>query len=415
MSEITKAIQILCDDKGLDYNIVMEALESALAAAYRKDFGNRQQNIKVKFDPETGDMEVWDEKVVVEDVDPEELERSQTELTERREQARKEQRELSEEEIADLVRFNPKTDIMIGEAKAIKPNAELGETLVIPLEVPGDFGRMAAQTAKQVIIQKLREAERTAVVEDFRKQQGSIVFGFVQRFDRSGSLIVDLGKVTGIVPPAEQVRRDHYKLGTRLKFYVVSVDMGLRGPEIILSRADKRMVQVIFEQEIPEIANGDVVIRGIAREAGNRSKVAVATDDEGIDPIGSCIGQRGSRITTIIDELGGEKVDIIQYSDDPAQYIKQALSPAKVAEVSLNPQTKEAAARVAPDQFSLAIGRDGQNVRLAAELSGWKIKVEEIGGEAKIATSDGDGVPAEEPAPETPETEGKENAGTKEE
>ncbi len=388
MSDITKAIQILCDDKGLNYETVLEALESALGAAYRKDFGNRQQNIHVKYDPELGDMQVWDEKIVVEDIAPEELEKAQVELTERREQARKEQRELSEEEVADLARFNPKTEIMITEAKAIKAHAALGETLIIPLEVPGDFGRMAAQTAKQVIIQKLREAERSTVMEDFKKQQGSIVHGFVQRFDRSGGLIIDLGKVTGTVPPSEQIRREHHKLGARLKFYVVSVDMGVRGPEIILSRADKRMVQVIFEQEIPEVANGDVQLKGIARDAGNRSKVAVFTTEDSIDPIGACIGQRGSRITTIIEELGGEKVDIIQYSDDAVHYIKQALSPAKIAEVELNDSTKEAIARVNPDQFSLAIGREGQNVRLATELTGWKITVEQIGGEVTEADQD---------------------------
>lgn len=387
-SEISKAIQILCDEKGLDVAIVMEALESALAAAYRKDFGNRQQNIQVKFNPETGDMKVWDEKIVGEDVDPEELEKSQTELTERREQARREQRELTEEEIADLIRFNPKTDIMITEAKAIKPDVELGETLIIPLEVPGDFGRMAAQTAKQVIIQKLREAERNAVLEDFKQQQGSVVHGFVQRFDRGGSLIIDLGKVTGLVPPAEQVRRDHYKLGARLKFYVVSVEMGARGPEIILSRADKRMVQVIFEQEIPEIGNGDVQIKGIARDPGNRSKVAVWTDNENVDPIGSCIGQRGSRITTVIEELGGEKIDVIQYNDDLVQYIKHALSPAKVSAVELHDAAKEAIVKVNPDQFSLAIGREGQNVRLASELTGWKIRVIEEGTENAVSSED---------------------------
>lgn len=380
MSDITKAIQMLCDDKGLEYNTVLEALEQALAAAYRKDFGNRQQNVQVKYDPETGDMKVWDEKIVVEDIPAEELEQAQTALSERREQARKEQRELSEDEVNDLVRFNPKTEIMMTEAKAIKKDAVVGETLIIPLEVAGDFGRMAAQTAKQVIIQKLREAERVSVMQDFKDQQGTIVFGFVQRFDKNGALIIDLGKVSGIVPPSEQVRREHYKLGARLKFFVVSVDMGLRGPEIILSRADKRMVETIFAQEIPEVANGDVKINGIARDAGNRSKVAVSASEDSIDPIGACIGQRGSRITTIIEELGGEKVDMIQYSDDAVSYIKQALSPAKVTTVLLNEKTKEAVAQVQPDQLSLAIGREGQNVRLATELTGWKITVQDVSG-----------------------------------
>lgn len=379
MSEITKAIQMLCDDKGLDYGTVLTALESALAAAYRKDFGNRQQNVQVKYDPETGDMKVWDEKIVVADIPAEELEKAQIELAERREQARKEQRDLSEEEMNDLAKFNPKTEIMLTEAKAIKSKAEIGETLVINLEVPGDFGRMAAQTAKQVIIQKLREAERGAVMEDFRKQQGTIVFGFIQRFDKTGSLVIDLGKVTGIVPTSDQIRREHYKLGARMKFFVSSVEMGVRGPEIILSRTDKRMVESIFVQEIPEIASGDVEIKAIARDAGNRSKVAVYTADDNVDPIGACIGQRGSRITTVIEELGGEKIDVIQFTDDAVGFIKQALSPAKVTEVVLNQKTKEALAKVPSDQFSLAIGREGQNVRLASELTGWKITVEDLG------------------------------------
>ena len=377
MSEITKAIQILCEDKGLEYNIVLEALEQALAAAYRKDFGNRQQNVQVKFDPETGDMQVWDEKIVVADIPAEELEEAQTALSVRREQARKEQRELSEEEINDLVRFNPKTEIMLTEAKVTKSDVEIGETLIIPLVVPGDFGRMAAQTAKQVIIQKLREAERVSVMQDFKDQQGTIVFGFVQRFDKNGALIIDLGKVSGIVPSSEQIRREHYKLGARMKFFVASVDMGVRGPEIILSRSDKRMVETVFAQEIPEVANGDVKINGIARDAGSRSKVAVSASEDSIDPIGACIGQRGSRITTIIEELGGEKVDMIQFSDDPITYIKQALSPAKVTAVLLNEKTKEAVAQVPTDQLSLAIGREGQNVRLATELTGWKITVQD--------------------------------------
>ena len=360
----------------------------ALAAAYRKDFGNRQQNIKVKFDPETGDMAAWDVKTVVGDIEPEALEKAQEELARRREEARKESRELSEEETADLVHFNPKTEMMLTAAHAVKPDAAAGDVLEIPLEVPGDFGRMAAQTAKQVIIQKLREAERNTAMQDFKTQEGGIVQGIVQRRDRMGSMLIDLGKITGLVPPEEQIRREQYRPGARMRFYVVSVASGTRGPEIILSRAHKKMVEIIFQNEIPEIADGGVVIKGIARDAGNRSKVAVSTSDESIDPIGACIGQRGSRITTIIDELGGEKVDIIQYSDNPADYIRHALSPAKVVAVELNDAEKEADARVAADQFSLAIGRGGQNVRLAAELTGWKINVVEEGGTEKASSAD---------------------------
>ncbi len=388
-SEITKSIQYICDEKGLQFDIVMEALQSALGAAYRKDFGNKQQNIQVIFDPETGDMKVWDEKEVVEDIAEETLLHDQEELTRRREEIRKEGRELSEEEVADLVRFNPKTQIMISQAKEHKKSAKVGDIIKINLEVPGDFGRMAAQTAKQVIIQKLREAERNTVFEDFKKQEGHIVQGIVQRRDRnSGGYIIDLGKITGILPQNETVLRERYTLGVRMKFYVTSVALGNRGPEIILSRKDKRMIETVFVQEIPEIAQGEVMIRGIARDPGNRSKVAVSTDNEAIDPIGSCIGQRGSRITTIIDELGGEKIDVILYNEQPEEYIKQALSPAKVSSVELNQETKEATVHVDTEQFSLAIGRGGQNVRLAAELTGWKIKVVERDGTLAVSSDD---------------------------
>jgi len=387
-SEIAKSLQFICDEKGLEYNVVLDALQAALGAAYRKDFGNKQQNIQVIFDPETGDMKVWDEKEVVEDIDEETLLQDQEELSRRREEAHKGDRELSEEEMEGLMRFNPKTQMMLTEAKTHDKKIKIGETIKIDLEVPGDFGRMAAQTAKQVIIQKLREAERGNVFEDFKKQEKGIVQGVVQRRDRSGGFVIDLGKITGILPSSEMMPRERYNLGNRMRFYVLSVDMGQRGPEIILSRKDKKMVEVVFNQEIPEIASGEVVIKGIARDAGSRSKVAVFTEDESIDPIGSCIGQRGSRITTIIEELGGEKIDVIQYSDDAQSYIKQALSPAKVTSVELNEEEKEAIAMVESDQFSLAIGRGGQNVRLAADLTGWKIKVQDLGGEKEVSSED---------------------------
>ncbi len=388
MSDISKAIEHLCDEKGLDSSIVMEALEAALGAAYRKDFGNRQQNIKVQFDPMTGDIKVWDIKEVVEDIEEEALEAAQEELTRLREEAKAENRELTEDETDSIVRFNPKMQLMISEAKEIKSDATVGEILEIDLPLPGDFGRMAAQTAKQVVIQKLREAERNAAFDEFKEQEGKIVQGVVQRKDRSGAVIIDLAKVTGILSQNDQVRGEQYRPGNRMKFYVISVEMGSRGPEIRLSRADDRIVRVIFEQEIPEIASGEVEIKAIARDAGNRSKVAVFTSDDTIDPIGSCIGQRGSRITTIIDELGGEKIDVIQFSDDTVEFIKHALSPAKISRVELNEATKEAVAYVAEDQFSLAIGRGGQNVRLATDLSGWKINVQQEGGGEIVSSED---------------------------
>ena len=376
MSEITKAIQALCDEKALSYDAVMETIEAALAAAYRKDFGNKQQNIKVKFDPETGDMQAWDVKTVVADIEEEALEKAQDELSARREKAREENRELTEEETADLPRFNPKTEIMLAQAKEtkVKKGVKLGDILEIPLEIGHDFGRMAAQTAKQVIIQKIREAERTMVFGDFKGQEGQILLGTIQRVE-GRKVLIDLGKITGIVPSDQQIHNEHYRPGARMKFFVVSVEMTTRGPEIILSRSNVGMVKEIFKQEIPEIASGVIEIKGIARDAGFRSKVAVATSDSSIDPIGSCIGQRGSRINTIIEELGGEKIDVIQHSEDPIQYISHSLSPAKVVGVELNEAEKSATVTVASAQFSIAIGRSGQNVRLASELVGWRINV----------------------------------------
>lgn len=388
MSEISKSIQFICDEKGLDYNTVLEAVESALGAAFRKDFGTRQGNYKVQFDVETGDMKVWDIKIVVEDVAEDALEAAQIEMQARREKALDEGRELTEEDVADLPHFNPKTELMLTPAKEIKKTVKVGETLEIPQEVPGDFGRMAAQTAKQVIIQKLREAERQTVFDDFKHQEGKIVQGTVQRRDRNGTVIIDLGKITGIVPVNEQIQREMYRPGTRMRFYVVAVALGVRGPEIILSRCHKKMVSVIFEQEIPEISAGDVVIRGIARDPGNRSKVAVSTDDESIDPIGSCIGQRGSRINTIIEELGGEKIDIIEYKENASEFIKMSMAPSKINHVELDEAEKKANVYVTADQFSLAIGRGGQNVRLAAELTGWGINVVEEGNEEKAVSSE---------------------------
>lgn len=377
-SEITKAIHALCEEKNLSYEAVMETIETALAAAYRKDFGNKQQNIKVQFDPETGDMKAWDVKTVVEDIEEDVLAKAQEELTERRRIAREENRELSEEETADLPRFNPKTEIMISEARKVKADVELGEVLEIPLDIPREFGRMAAQTAKQVIIQKIREAERNMVFGDFKNQEGQIIQGTIQRVE-GRKVLVDLGKITAVLPAEEQIKTEYYRPGSRMKFFVTSVEMTVRGPEITLSRNSPGMVQEIFKQEIPEIRDGVIEIKGLAREAGFRSKVAVFTSDSSIDPIGSCIGQRGSRINTIIEELGGEKIDVIQYSDNSEQYISKALSPAKILQVTLNEEDKSAEVLVISDQFSLAIGRNGQNVRLASQLTGWKINVKEEG------------------------------------
>lgn len=396
-SEIMKAIKALCEEKNLPYEAVLATIEAALAAAYRKDFGNKLQNIKVKFDPETGAIQAWDVKTVVEDIEEEALEKAQEELSLRREKAFAENRELTDEETADLPRFNPKMEIMLKDAKAVSKKNKVGDVLETKLEIPGEFGRMAAQTAKQVIIQKIREAERGMVFDDFKRQEGQLIIGVIQRVE-GRKVLIDLGKVTGILPVEQQIQNEFYRPGSKMKFLLQSVEMSSRGPEIVLSRTDKNIIKEIFKQEIPEVGEGQVKVKEVARDAGFRSKVAVSAEDESIDPIGSCIGQRGSRIKTIIEELGGEKMDIILYSEEPKEYIANALSPAKVKNVELKEEEKTADVLVASDQFSLAIGRSGQNVRLASEMSGWKINVIDEGGSEKAAATDE--APTEEEAKE---------------
>ena len=274
---------------------------------------------------------------------------------------------------------------MITDATELDAKAEIGKELKQKLEVPAAFGRMAAQTAKQVIMQKLREAERETVFAEFEDRAGEIVMGNVQRRD-GRNVLFDIGKGTGVMLLEGQVQTERYEPGGRYKLLIERVGMGPKGPEIIVSRSHPDFVAKIFEMEIPEIANEFVEIKGIAREAGARSKVAVWTDEDGVDPVGACIGQRGTRIQTIINELGGEKIDIILFEEDDEEYIRQSLSPAKVLKIDLTEEKnaedeveKLATVTVEEDQFSLAIGKGGQNVRLAARLTGWKINVHQDG------------------------------------
>jgi N utilization substance protein A len=396
-SPITQAIKQICEEKGIAYESVLETIESAMGAAYRKDFGNKLQNIKVNFDPETSDIRVFDVKEAVEDIDLEELEKKAEEEAEKKEKAEKDKKKTKddkkekEKEPGDeeAIKFNPKTQIMISDAKDIKKDAKVGEEIKVELEVPGAFGRMAAQTAKQVITQKLREAERATIFDEYKDKVDEVINAVVQR--REGKIVlIDLGRATGIIRPEDQVPGEYYRPGERIKVYVVKVEMTTKGPEILLSRSHPEMVRRLFELEIPEIAGGTVEIKAISREAGSRSKVAVTTSEENVDPIGSCIGQRGTRIQTIIAELGGEKIDIIEWSEDAESFIVNALSPAKVTKVEINEEEKSALATVAGDQLSLAIGKGGQNVRLAAKLSGWKINVAEDGSEAIVDSEKGD-------------------------
>lgn len=405
-SAIEQAIRQICEEKGLAYESVLDTIQIALAAAYRKDFGEKNQNPEAEFDPESGAISVFDVKTVVEDISEEELAKMFEAELARREQikAAKEAGQevppelLVEEEDEDS--YNPKVHIMISEARKVKPDAELGEVMRIALPVPGEFGRMAAQTAKQVITQKLREAEREIVFSEFKGQEGEVVMGSVQR--REGRVVlVDVGRTTGVVRSEDQSPLDRYNPGERLKFLLRTVELGPRGPEIVLSRAHEGLVRQLFVTEIPEIGEGTVEIKQIAREAGARSKVAVYTADDSIDPIGACIGQRGTRIQTIIQEIGGEKIDIIEWSEDPATYIKNALSPAKVSGIELNEEEHSAVVNVVADQLSLAIGRGGQNVRLAAKLTGWKINVKEEGATEPVVVDEVADVATETPT-ETP-------------
>lgn len=398
-----QAIKQISDEKGLSFESVLETIQAALAAAYRKDFGKKNQNIKIEFDPESGNLRAFDVKTVTTDelaaayAAEEEARLKAAEAGEEKKPApeAKQKEEAKAEEPAPEEekepRFNPKLHISFSEAKKIKSDAELEEVITTELELPGAFGRMAAQTAKQVITQRLREAERQNVFEEYKSKEHDLINGVVQR--REGRVVlVDLGRLIGVMLPDDQIPGELYAPGARIKVYVVSVQLTPRGPELLVSRSNVDMVRKMFTLEIPEIAAGTVVIKDIAREAGARSKVAVYATAPNVDPIGSCIGQRGTRIQTIITELGGEKIDIIQYDENPEKFIANALSPAKVASIGLDEAVKTATVTVSPDQLSLAIGRGGQNVRLAARLTGWKINVLEAG--RKEAAESGSDAPA---------------------
>lgn len=383
-SPIVQAIKQVCEERGLSYESVLSAIEAALAAAYRKDFGEKNQNVKVEFDPETGSMLAFDIKTVVEDMEIEEEGVEDIKVANVARVAKVAEVEGTPEAVQPLEgdetaeekpKFNPKMMLMISEARKTKKEAQIGDEIKFELEVPGAFGRMAAQTAKQVITQKLRETERQAIYDEFKSKEGQILTGVIGR--REGHLVlIDLGRATALLLQNEQVENEIYKPGARLKFYLVSVNLSTKGPELIVSRAHPEMLKQIFTMEIPEVQGGVVEIKAVAREAGARSKVAVASQAENIDPIGACIGQRGSRIQTVISELGGEKIDVVKWEEDPVKFIANALAPAKILGVKVNEENKSAEVKVSPDQLSLAIGRGGQNVRLASALTGWRIGIE---------------------------------------
>lgn len=363
------------EERGIAKEKIIEAIELALGTAYKKEYGKKGQIVKAKFDINSGDVEFFQVKIVV-DRDSVVMEEDEGEELEIKSAT-------AEEEDEYKIRFNPEHHILLEDAQLIKKDAQLEEELVFPLEKKDDFGRIAAQTAKQVITQKIREAEKTIVMSEYGEKEGEIVSGTVERVER-GSIYLDMGRAMGLLPYDEQIPGERFQQGQRVRAYLFRVDETPRGVFLKLSRSHPKFLEKLFQAEVPEISAGVVEIKSIAREAGSRSKVAVITHDEHIDPVGSLVGQRGVRVSTITSELGGEKIDIIEYSEDPAEFIEEALSPAKIIDIKIESETeteKIAKVFVAEDQQSLAIGKGGQNVRLAAKLTGWKIDIEQIKGD----------------------------------
>ena len=366
------AINQIAEEKNISKEKILETIEMAIAAAYKKDYGKKGQIIKAKLDSISGDVKFWQIKSVVD----ESMIYSEKEIQEIEEKKSKKQSLAAEEDKTEedkKIRFNSEKHIMIDDAKKIKPKVKAGEEIEISLEVKTDYGRIASQTAKQVILQRIREVEKETLFTEYKSKEGEIISGIIQRIE-GRNIFLDIGKTLGILPKEEQIPGEFYRPGQRLKTYLLKVEETPRGPTIVLSRAYPKLVSKLFELEVPEISSDQIQIKSIAREPGSRSKVSVIADVEGIDPIGSMVGQKGTRVMAVINELGGEKIDIIQYSLNPEEYIANSLSPAKPLEVKIMPKNK-AEVIISEDQFSLAIGKNGQNVRLAAKLTGWKIDV----------------------------------------
>ena len=336
-SDFLLAITQLSAEKNLPKEVVLTAVEAALVSAYKKDSFTSNQNIAVKINPNTGKVEVWLEKTVVEKVK------------------------------------DPALEITLREAKKLKSDIKLGETISVE-STPENAGRIAAQTAKQVILQRLHEAEHSAIFEEYADKEGEVVSGVVQRFE-AGQAYIELGRTEAVLPTSEQVRAERYRVGQRLKVVLLQVARTSKGPKVIVSRSHPELLRRLFEMEVPEVYNGTVEIKSIAREAGFRSKIAVAAKQEGIDPVGCCVGLRGIRIQNIVSELNGEKIDVVLWNAEPANFIASALSPAHINGVQLNKEAQVATVIVPDKQLSLAIGKEGQNARLAAKLTGWRIDI----------------------------------------
>ena len=349
------------EEKGIGKEVIIDAIELALANAYRKEYGKKGQIVRAKFDLNSGNVEFNQVRIVV---DKDNVVMEDEEMP-----------EVAEGE-EEKIHFNSEHHILLEDARLMKAGAKVGDELVFPLEKKDDFGRIAAQTAKQVIMQKIREAEKSSVMSEFGQKEGEIVSGTVERMER-GSVYLDMGRAVGLLPYEEQIPGERFKQGERVRAYLFKVDETSRGVFLKLSRSHPKFLQKLFESEVPELTQGIVEIKSIAREAGSRSKVAVISTDEHVDPVGALVGQRGVRVSTISSELGGEKIDVIEWSEDPAKFIEEALSPANIINIEIieNEESRIAKVTVAPDQQSLAIGKGGQNVRLAAKLTGWKIDI----------------------------------------
>ncbi len=334
--ELVGALNELERERGISKEILLEAIEAAIVSAYKRN-DQAAQNVRVSVSDKTGLIQVFAQKEVVEEV------------------------------------MDPSNEIALAAARALDPNYGLGDIVEVDV-TPKDFGRIAAQTAKQVVIQRIREAERALVYEEYSNREGDVITGIVQRSDYR-NVLVDLGKVEAILPPSEQIAKENYSHGTRLKVYISEVRQTNKGPQVVVSRSHPGLLKRLFELEVPEIHDGVVEIRAVAREAGNRSKIAVMSRDSNVDPVGACVGPRGMRVQTVVQELKGEKIDIVEFSIDPERFIGSALSPARVMRVFVNEDEKSARAVVPDHQLSLAIGREGQNARLAARLTGWKIDI----------------------------------------
>jgi N utilization substance protein A len=347
----------IAEERGIPFERVLESLEQALASAYKKEYGKKGQIIKCKIDLKKGSFSFWQiKKVVTEDM------------------ILKDKEEPKEGE--EKIKFNPEKHILLEEAKKINKEIKAGEDLILPLKEEKEFSRIAAQTAKQVILQKIKEVEKETTFKEYKEKEDKVVMGVVQKVDKK-NVLVNVGKVIGILPKEEQVPGEFYRPGQRMKVYIKKVELTSKGPMIILSRAYPKLVSRLFEAEVPEIQQGIIQIESIAREPGSRTKIAVSSKKKEIDPVGAVVGHRGTRVQVVINELGGEKIDVIEYSEDPSKYIANSLSPAKVVEVKILPKNI-AKVFVLPEQLSLAIGKDGQNVRLASKLTNWRIEVEAL-------------------------------------